>query len=634
MAESPPGGTNATDETLDTGEMATPVGAGCLSCGTLTIGQYCRSCGYEVNAPAKPRVGWPAVGDSVGAVELRAPLLASPDTRRFLAADKDGQRFEVLVTSSAEDPALLRRRAARKALGPMALVARPAIEVEGLHYELTPLPDAPSLAGGLTAILADRDIGDTLALVRRWAIPVIRALAELHRGGLFLGGVDPAELLIGAGGQVTFRDPPTCYPIADGPLPPGVRRAVKGFSPPEMHGRCGGWVDPRSDVFFAGLALYYVLARIPPLAEAAEAAERLPPPHIYQPSAPPELTAIARRATSPVAARRYEHAGQVLEALELAMATARRRRVARPGPITVDIGHERHIGVLKGQYSPQNQDDIFLAYHAESAVGLFVVADGVSISEHGSGDIASGCVRQEALNAWRAIVEGRIDGDEVDDETLRALGGLNPVLPESYEGRRRILQRMLDAANARIGRAVHQRIPRFLGPPEGIMASTTVAVLLEDNHLTLASIGDSRIYHIRDGHMASLMVDHDLATQLMRMGRPPSVARGVPAAGALIRCVGEFDKDGDDRLVPVPLQPELRDIDVLPGDTILLTSDGIPDYSGLDAEDAERRMLGVVQSAPGSTWAAFELMVLANHGGGGDNISCIVLRFFEGGGAF
>ena len=158
------------------------------------------------------------------------------------------------------------------------------------------------------------------------------------------------------------------------------------------------------------------------------------------------------------------------------------------------------------------------------------------------------------------------------------------------------------------------------------MAATAVAVMVEDNHATLMSIGDSRIYLVRDGHIASLMVDHDLGTQLIRLGRSPSVARATPSAAALIRCVGEFEVATDGTLRPVPLQPDFRELRLMPGDALVRCSDGLPDYGGSDLEHAEDRIREVVESAPGARWAAFELMVLANRGGGGDNISCIVLR--------
>jgi serine/threonine protein phosphatase PrpC len=67
----------------------------------------------------------------------------------------------------------------------------------------------------------------------------------------------------------------------------------------------------------------------------------------------------------------------------------------------------------------------------------------------------------------------------------------------------------------------------------------------------------------------------------------------------------------------------------LPGDQLVLCSDGIPDYAGVDEEDAEDNILRCVESALTVHHAAFELITLANKGGGGDNLSCIVLKFGE-----
>ncbi len=608
-------------------------GVECEVCGGETgVGRFCARCGVEVRATEGAEPPWPTVGDSTGPVELRAPLPAPPGARRFLGGYPEGRRYAVLVTPR-DDPGggLAGRVDARAALGELALPPSSGTDADGLRYTLTLLPDAPSLQEGLTAMLADRDGAPALAAVERWIRPLAAAFAQLHADGVGIGNPDPAEVLVDSDGQVRFRSPPLVFSLGE-KQPTSARRAIRGFSAPEVRGHCGGRVDARSDVYFLGIALYYTLARVAPLQEAGESSDRLPNPLVFHEDCPAELAAVAWRAVSVIPSRRYDSCVAFRGALERALDVARARTRVTPLPLRVDIGHELHIGVLKGQYSPTNQDDLFLAYNGQTGIGLFLISDGVSISEHGSGDLASGCVRHEAHDAWRAIVEGRVDGDEVDDQTLARLGHLDPVLPESIQGRQRILQRMLDAANGRIGRLVHQTIPRFHGPPEGIMAATAVAVLLEHNHATLCSIGDSRIYLVRDGHVASLMVEHDLGTQLIRMGRAPTFARSVQSSAALIRCVGEFDKDSNDKLVPVPLHPEFRELDLLPGDTLVLSSDGIPDYGGLDEEDAERRIAKLVSEAPSATWAAFELMVGANRGGGGDNISCIVLRFGEEGG--
>jgi len=407
-----------------------------------------------------------------------------------------------------------------------------------------------------------------------------------------------------------------------------------GFSAPELYGRCGGQAGPAADAFFVGCFLYYVVARIAPLAEAAVTSHRLPPPNIFHPRIPPELCAVAERAVSPLPTRRYRNPEVLFDALETAIESVRARRQFGYQPITIDVGHELHIGILKGQYAPVNQDDLFLAYHQDSSVGLFVVTDGVSLSQFGTGDMASACVRHEATNTWRALMDSDLPGaaDETVDIALDTLDGLESLglsLPSSHEARSRILSQMMDAANGRIGTTVREEVPDFPGQPEGIMAATAIAMLLDKNRATMAFIGDSRIYLIRNGHMARLTVDHNLTTQLMRQGRQPTFARNFTGGNALIRCVGEFEKTPAGDIVAVPLRPEFLEVMLTPGDTILMCSDGIPDYAGMDEEDAERRMLEIVENAPGAPWAAFDLMVSANRGGGGDNISCIVLRVLE-----
>jgi serine/threonine protein phosphatase PrpC len=328
----------------------------------------------------------------------------------------------------------------------------------------------------------------------------------------------------------------------------------------------------------------------------------------------------------------------MLTALQVALDDTARRAHVRLQRLELDIGHELHIGVLKGQYSPVNQDDLFLAFDAASAIGLFMISDGVSISQHGTGDQASGCVRAEVANLWRQLctppsITEATTQDAAALGTAHTLPGSDdrdrwgPRLPRSAEDRARLLAGALDAANHRIAERVHEDQPRFLGAAEGIMAATAVGALVEGNRALFFSIGDSRAYLVRNGHISSLMIDDDLTTQLMRLGRAPAVARAVASGGALIRCVGEFEKGENDRLVPVPLQPGFRELMLLPGDRIVVCSDGIPDYGGMDEEVAEDNIRRAVEDAPSAPWAAFELMVLANRGGGGDNISCIVLNF-------
>jgi protein phosphatase len=622
--KSDPAGHRDDPENDDIGSEHTLPGAVlCPVCGLVGAERFCPGCGLEVLADepaAEP--DWPRAGDRLDEGErpvvLSTALPAPPGVRRFLGTDDQGARCEVLVVPRAEGSVLASRAEARALLEDAALAPSWAFDRADLRFTVTHLPaGARSVSERLAALVSDRAGPEPLDAVRAIALPVARFLADLHEEGRFIGELDPAELLLDEEGRCLVRDPHPAQSLAAGPLPAEPRRVAPGFSAPELYGRCGGQVGPAADVFFAGAVLYYTLARISPLADAADPHDRLPPPRVYFPRVPPELAAVALRAVSPLPGRRYANATAFRDALGWAIAMTERRRDTAQRRLQVDIGHELHVGVLKGQFSPTNQDDMFLAYDGKTGIGLFVIGDGVSISEYGSGDLASTCVRLSALATWRQLCGAVGDG----------AGEAPPRLPDDEGERRLVLQRMLDQANARIAGLVHEALPRFPGPPEGIMASTCVAALVEGNRVTLSAIGDSRIYLVREGHIASLMVDDDFQTQLLRMGRTPSVARQVPSGGALVRCVGEFDKDGDDRLVPVPLEPEFRELRLLPGDMLVLTSDGVPDYGGLDEEDAEENIRRAVETAPGAPWAAFELVVLANHGGGGDNIGCIVLRF-------
>jgi len=480
-------------------------------------------------------------------------------------------------------------------------------EGRGLIFDLCPLPSGPSLAD----LLSQRTV-DPLEFLKTQLPHLLKVLSDLHEQGLSLSALDPNEI---------FLNEERCllFPFSLAP-PSGLRWVLPGYSAPEFFGRCReGRLDPSTDLFFVGVFLYYLFTGISPLVEAGESEERLPLPLVYA-SIPPDLVAIIRRAVSPIPERRYQDAQELLFDLRSALQSLRARRRARIQAPKLDIGHEIHIGVLKGQYSPQNQDDLFLAWHGATGVGLFVISDGVSISQYGSGNLASDCVREASASLWRRIIEGQI---HADSET-----GLKPLLPEEESERLGLLRAVLEEANVAIAELIHDEMPQFPGPPEGIMAATAVMALVDGEQISLASIGDSRIYLLRDGRMVSLMVDHNLTTQLICLGRSPKSARAVPNSHALVRCVGEFDKEGD-QLIPVPLEPELKSVRILPGDTLILCSDGIPDYAGWDEEDAEHCMAQAVTQAPDATTAAFELMVLANRGGGGDNISCIVLRFLE-----
>ena len=105
------------------------------------------------------------------------------------------------------------------------------------------------------------------------------------------------------------------------------------------------------------------------------------------------------------------------------------------------------------------------------------------------------------------------------------------------------------------------------------MATTLTAVLVRDDRVTLAHVGDSRAYLVRDGELDRLSTDQTLVQLLVDKGdlRPDQVSTH-PFRNVVLRSV-----NGDE-----PVEPALRELDLVVGDRLLLCSDGLTD---LVAED-------------------------------------------------
>lgn len=121
---------------------------------------------------------------------------------------------------------------------------------------------------------------------------------------------------------------------------------------------------------------------------------------------------------------------------------------------------------------------------------------------------------------------------------------------------------------AGINRAVNQ----MLGP-KGLYTSgsTVVSALITGNALRWISVGDSRVYLYRDGQLSQLSRDHDLLQDWM-----PDILEGKRSMAEALR-----DPNGR-KLTSFIGMGELRHVDynrtpipLLPGDRVLLMSDGI-----------------------------------------------------------
>ncbi|GAA1335985.1 PP2C family protein-serine/threonine phosphatase [Arthrobacter roseus] len=99
------------------------------------------------------------------------------------------------------------------------------------------------------------------------------------------------------------------------------------------------------------------------------------------------------------------------------------------------------------------------------------------------------------------------------------------------------------------------------------MGTTCTALLLDGNHITLAHIGDSRAYRLKDNVFEQMSIDHTFVQRLIDEGRlRPEEAEVHPHKNVLMRVLGDVDAS-----------PELdvETYDAVPGEKWLLCSDGL-----------------------------------------------------------
>jgi protein phosphatase len=146
------------------------------------------------------------------------------------------------------------------------------------------------------------------------------------------------------------------------------------------------------------------------------------------------------------------------------------------------------------------------------------------------------------------------------------------------------------------------------------MGTTLTAAYLDGDELSLAHVGDSRAYLLRDRELTRLTRDHTLVDELVRRGElTEQEAAEHPQRSIITRALGpEPDIDID-----------LHTHRMQAGDVLLLCSDGL---TGMIGEDEVQEILG----GAGSLGDAGRALVhAANEAGGRDNITVVLFRLEE-----
>jgi PPM family protein phosphatase len=223
-----------------------------------------------------------------------------------------------------------------------------------------------------------------------------------------------------------------------------------------------------------------------------------------------------------------------------------------------------------GRQRQGNEDSYF------ARAPLFVVADGMGGAQ--AGEVAS----EMAVESFDG---GLPDGSPADG-----------------------LVRVIEDANRRI----HER-SRAEAERAG-MGTTVTAAYVGEQEVTIAHVGDSRAYVLRDGELERLTRDHSLVGELVARGKlTEEQAETHPQRSVITRALG-----------PEPdVQVDVQVYQARAGDVFMVCSDG------LTSMVPEARVREILVAGDALEAAGRELIAAANDAGGRDNITVILFRLEE-----
>lgn len=143
------------------------------------------------------------------------------------------------------------------------------------------------------------------------------------------------------------------------------------------------------------------------------------------------------------------------------------------------------------------------------------------------------------------------------------------------------------------------------------MGTTIVAATVKGSELSVANVGDSRLY-IAGKEMRQITKDHSLVQEMVRMGElDAEKAKSHPDKNIITRAIGAQEN----------VKVDFFEVALKPGEKVMMCTDGLTNM----LEDTE---LFAILSEPGKNLAEkVEKMVnMANQNGGKDNITVVVFQ--------
>lgn len=232
-------------------------------------------------------------------------------------------------------------------------------------------------------------------------------------------------------------------------------------------------------------------------------------------------------------------------------------------------------------------------YLVRQDLGLFIVADGMG--GHKAGEVASRMVVETMVEYWIKM-------------KLRKIPSFIEPVDKEISEKANHLVNSIYTANMLVHEA--QKKLEYLQ-----MGSTVSALLREGDSFWLANVGDSPVYVTDRGKIILISEEHSIAAEQRSMGLQKAFnSSNRSLKNTLTRVIGMNEK----------VDVFIRKISPEVGDIILMCTDGLTNYL------SEESIISVLNHPLFPLESKVKALIEgANKGGGGDNISVILVEINE-----
>lgn len=237
-------------------------------------------------------------------------------------------------------------------------------------------------------------------------------------------------------------------------------------------------------------------------------------------------------------------------------------------------------------------------------VRAYLLADGISNCDIGSGYVASNIIREN----FKRVLEEYVN-DSFDDV--------------SYEMVETLIYEIVKRSN----KDIWNKACEYDKKSGSIMGSTFVFILIIGGGMYSYCLGDSPLYLIRKGNAIPLSSPDSVGYVALKNGMSYNEFRQMEGKDSIALYIGgEYSKTESDYY-------KQRQVDVMTlqeNDMIIATSDGVLDYMGAklsDTEwDKERALVNMLSKKEPLNMMASHIIKKDNKNGGGDNLSMILIK--------